>query len=54
MALLKGPETFTSCPETWHTLEDILEDGFDAIILILRPGIRSKFGESEEWGVGSW
>ena len=34
MALLKGPKTFTSCPEAWYIIEDILEDGFDAITLI--------------------
>ena len=30
----EGPKTFTSCPEAWHTIEDILEDGFDAITLV--------------------
>ena len=27
-------KTSTSCPEAWHTIEDILEDGFDAITLV--------------------
>ena len=30
----EGPKTFTSCPEAWHTFEDILEDDSDAIILV--------------------
>jgi hypothetical protein len=33
-ALLKVPKTFTSCPETWHIVEDILEDGFDTKMLV--------------------
>ena len=27
-------KTFTSCLEAWHTIEDIVEDGFDAIIVV--------------------
>ena len=30
----EGPKTFTSCPGAWHTIEDILEDGFEAITLV--------------------
>ena len=27
-------KTSTSCPEAWHTIEDILEGDFDAITLV--------------------
>ena len=30
----EGPKTFTSCPGAWHTIEDILEDDFDARIVV--------------------
>ena len=30
----EDPKTFTSCLEAWHTIEDIVEDGFDAIIVV--------------------
>ena len=30
----EGPKTSTICHEAWHTIEDILEDGFDAITLV--------------------
>ena len=30
----EDPKTSTSCPEAWHTIEDILEGDFDAITLV--------------------